>query len=72
MKKEPKLKALVIERNPVNQKWDMVNMTKLTEDGVWHCGLNIITSIEYVIEQADKENVPVITRNYFEKLKQLK
>ena len=72
MKKEPKLKALVIERDSVNQKWDIVNMTELTEDDVWHCGANIITNIEDVIERAEKENVPVITRkimkNYFKKV----
>lgn len=68
MKKE-KLKALVIEPDPVRKTWDIVNMTELTEDGKWLCGLNFITSIKDVVERADKENVPIFTRKYLEEIK---
>jgi len=67
MEKE-ELKALVIEK--VSDKdWGVVNMTELLKDGKWLCGLNLITSIEDVVEQAEKENVPIITRKYLESSK---
>jgi hypothetical protein len=66
MSNEDKLRAFVIEPDPTNGSWGMVCLTKLTEDGVWHCGINLITSIEDVIEQANNENVPIITRKYME------
>jgi hypothetical protein len=49
-----------------NGKWDIVNMTELMKDGTWMSGMNLITSIEDVVERADKENVPIITRKYLE------
>lgn len=64
--KEDKLKALVIDKDPVRKNWGIVNVTELTEDGKWHCGLNLITSIEDAVERAEKENVPIITRKYLE------
>ena len=71
--KNDKLYALVIEPNPDRRKdgkdWSdgIVNMTELDKDGVWHCGLNLITSIEDVVEHAYKRNVPIITRKFIEK-----
>jgi len=38
----------------------------LFEDGTWRNGLNYITSIEDVVERAEKENVPIITRKFLE------
>jgi len=70
MKQEKKLKALVIypipNSNNKTEKWGIVNMTELMEDEEWICGLNLITSIEDVVEKADKENVPIITIKYLE------
>jgi hypothetical protein len=66
MKKE-KLKAFVIEPSDINpdaEKWSIVNMTELMDDGTWMYGANYITSIEGAVERADKENVPIITRRY--------
>jgi len=69
MKKEKeKIKAFVIE--PISDgEWHIVNMTELMEDGKWMCGLNLITSIEDVVERADKKNVPIITRKYLETIR---
>jgi hypothetical protein len=64
MEKE-KIKAFVIEPSP-DGTWDIVNVTELMEDGAWMSGMNLITSIEDVVERADKENVPIITRRYLE------
>ena len=75
---EDKLKAYVIEKtvkpldNQNGNEWEMVNMTEITEDGVWHCGLNYITSLEDAIEKSAKEKVPVWTKEYFESIKQIK
>ena len=58
-----KLKALVIEKAD-DKEWSTVNVTKLTTDGVWHAEVNSITSIKDVIEQAIKQDVPIITTEY--------
>jgi hypothetical protein len=64
MKKE-KIKVFVIE--PIlDGEWDIVNMNVLMEDGTWGLGMNLITSLENMVELADKENVPIITRKYLE------
>ena len=63
------LYAFVIERGPKiggENEWRMVRMTELFEDGTWRNGLNYITSIEDVVERAEKENVPIITRKFLE------
>jgi len=58
--KKDKIKALIIQPGPDND-WTIVNMTELTEDGKWKIGLNYITSIEDVVELADKKGVPIMT-----------
>lgn len=68
--KKDKLKALVIEK--AGKDWGMVNMTELMESGRWVCGLNIITSLEDVVEQAEKANMPIIHRKYLKKLKKIR
>ena len=68
-----KLKAYIIEKtipDKFGSNWGMVNMTELTEDGTWHCGLNYITSIEDVVEKSVKNKVPIWTREYLESIKQ--
>jgi hypothetical protein len=62
---EEKIKALVIEPG-LDDKWDIVNVTELMEDGTWVAGMNLVTSLEDVVERAAKENVPIITRKYLE------
>ena len=63
-----KLKAIVIE--PCGEDWGMVNMTDLMTDGTWVLGLNLITTIEDVVERAHKEDVPILHRKTLETLKE--
>lgn len=58
MKKEPKLVAFVIE--PIDGKWSIVNQTEYYSDGTWVCGLNLITSIEDVVERANELKINII------------
>ena len=60
-----KLRAIVVEPDPIEGKWEIVAMTKLFDYG-WQCGLALITSPANIFEEADKENVPIITRRYIE------
>lgn len=38
----------------------MVCMTELMSDGKWRCGLMVITSIDDVLDRAEKEHLPII------------
>jgi hypothetical protein len=66
---EEKIKAYVIER--ADKEWSIVGMTRITEDGIWHSGETLITSIEDVIEMSAKNNVPIWTREYMDNLKKV-
>jgi hypothetical protein len=75
MIQEPKLKAYVIEKTAPDKNgnaWGIVNCTELTDDGVWHLGLTLITSIEDVAEKAAEAKVPIYPREYLEYLKTIK
>jgi len=41
-------------------KWGMVAQTEYMEDGSWVSGLTLITSIEDVLDRAEKEGKPII------------
>lgn len=60
-----KISALVVEQLEPGL-WIVVNMTELTKDGVWRCGENMITSLESVVEKANRLGVPIMTRRCLE------
>ena len=63
--------ALIIESNPLTKKWDgLVNLTTLTKDGKWMCGINLLTSLQDIVERADQWGLPIITRTAMEKLRE--
>jgi len=41
-------------------KWGLVNQTEYMEDGRWISGMNLITSIEDVLDRAEQKGVPII------------
>ena len=50
--------ALII--NPVDKGYKIVNVTELKKNGEWMIGMNLITSIEDVLERAEKEGLNII------------
>ena len=58
MKKKEKLVAYVIE--PVDGKWDMVCQTEYFDNGRWIIGMNLLTSLEDVVERAYKKKINII------------
>ena len=59
-----KLHAFVIrdatEGLPDAPKWSIVNQTEYFDDGQWVSGMNLITSIEDVLDRAEKLGVAII------------
>ena len=54
-----KLVGFVIE--PVESKdWGLVNKTQYFSDGSWLCGLNEVTTIEAVAQEAFKKKINII------------
>lgn len=57
-KKEPRVVAYVI--NKIDKDWSMVNQTEYLDDGTWVCGMNLITSIDDVLDRAEKLGLNII------------
>jgi len=65
MKKKEKLVAYVIE--PIDEKWDMVCQTEYYDNGKWIIGMNLLTSLEDVVERANKKKLTIIPINCLKK-----
>lgn len=62
------IKAFVIRK--VKNDWRMVCLTEITKDGEWACGMNLITSIDEVLDEAEKNNLPIIFEKTLTELKE--
>jgi len=58
MKPKEKLVAFVIE--PIDGKWEMVCQTEYYDSGKWVTGMVLMTSLEDVIEKANKQKLNII------------
>ena len=56
--KKEKLVAYVV--SPVEKDWSIVNQTEYFDNGRWVIGMNLITSLEDVMQRAWDEKVNVI------------
>lgn len=59
-----KLKAYVVE--PLEKDWSMVNQTEYFESGKWVIGMNLITSLEDVMQRAFEQKIAVLPQSMFE------
>ena len=56
------IRALIIRKANIDRKekgWGTVCCTELLNDGTWMCGLNIITSIDAVLDESEKKGIVV-------------
>ena len=60
IKVEPKLHAYVIAKPFGAKDWSMVVQTEYFDDGTWVSGMNLITSIDDVLDRAEKKGIIVV------------
>ena len=58
-------KALVIKK--CDDIWDMVNVTEYLSDDTWCCGMNLLTSIDDVLDTAEKNGLTIIFESMLDK-----
>ena len=51
------VRALVVS---TQDNWQTCCVTEYTDDDVWHCGINIITSVSDALETARKNKLNII------------
>jgi hypothetical protein len=57
--------ALVIRKQ--GKKWDMVCVTEYTKNGDWISGMNMITSIDDVLDTAEKKKLNIVFESMLER-----
>jgi hypothetical protein len=61
---EKDIGALVI--SPSQSGWGTVCVTEYLKDGTWVCGMNLITTVENVLDEAYKRKISIIPESCLE------